>query len=139
MVSDKVIRTALYTKLNVVSVTALLPDGSAGIQHAVARPGSRFPYIIFNKQSGVPERAFGENAYDDYIWLVKAVDRNTSSSAAEDIAKAIDDLLDYGSLAVTGGTTLAVLRDSDVDYPETDGDQTYRHHGANYRLDIEAT
>lgn len=134
MVSDKAIRQGLYEKLNVALVTTYLPDGSAGIRHAVAPASTRFPYVIFNKQSGIPAQNFGGNAYDNHVWLVKAVANDTSSSTAEDIAKAIDDLLDFGSITVSGGTLLFLARDSDVDFVETDGDQTYRHHGANYRL-----
>lgn len=139
MVSDKAIRVGLYTKLNVASVTASLPNGSAGIRHAVAPPGALFPFVIFDKVSGTPTRRMGGNAWDDQLWLVKVVDRAESSSVAEDTAKAIDDLLDFGTLTVSGGVTLAVLRDSDVDYTETDGDKTYRHHGARYRLSVAAT
>ena len=136
MVSDKAIRQGLYEKLNTASVTSLLADGSASLRHAVAPPTGRFPFVIFNKQSGTPIQRFGGNAYDTHLWLVKAVARDTSSSTAEDIAKAIDDLLDFGTITVSGATLLFLARDSDVDYVETDGDQTYRHHGALYRVAI---
>lgn len=136
MVSDKAIRQGLYEKLNTASVTGLLANGSASLFHGVGRTNTGFPYVIFSKQSGIPVQRFGGNAYDDHIWLVKAVARDTSSSTAEDIAKAIDDLLDFGTLTITGGTLLHLARESDVDYTETDGDQTFRHHGANYRLDV---
>lgn len=138
MVSDKAIRTALYTKLNTSSVTNSLAAGSASIRHAVAPTNSAFPYLIFDKVSGIPVLRFGGNAWDDQLWLVKAVDRSESSSVAEDTAKAIDDLLDFGTLTVSGGVTLAVLRDSDVDYVETDGDKSYRHAGARYRISVAA-
>lgn len=136
MVSDKQVRVGIYNKLNTASVTSLLASGSASIFHEVARPGSAFPYIVFSKVSGVPMLRFGGNAMDNQIWLVKAVDRSESSSRAEDIAQAVDVLLDFGTLTVTGATNLATLRESDVDYPETDGDQTYRHHGSRYRVYI---
>lgn len=141
MVSDKAIRQGLYEKLNTASVTALLTDGSAGIVHQTARSNSNFPLVIFHKQSGIAVKRFGGNAFDDHLWLVKAVDRGpagSSASRAEDIAKAVDDLLDFGSLSITGGTTLSLLRESDVDYVETEGDQIYRHHGALYRLRLAA-
>lgn len=136
MVSDKAIRQALYEKLNTASVTSTLAAGSASLRHAVAPSGDAFPFVIFNKQSGVPVKRFGGNAFDNQIWLVKVVDRNESSSRAEDTAQAIDDLLDFGTLTITGGTALFVARESDVDFVETDGDKQYRHHGANYRLAV---
>lgn len=134
MVSDKAIRQGIYEKLNVASVTSLLAEGSASIRHAVAPPSGQFPFVIFNKQSGTPTRRMGGNAFDSQIWLVKAVARDTTSSTAEDISKAIDDLLDFGTLTITGATLLFLARESDVDYVETDGDRQYRHHGAYYRL-----
>ena len=136
MVSDKAIRQGLYQALNVAAVTGSLAEGSASLRHAVAPPTGLFPFVIFNKVSGTPTRRFGGNAFDSQIWLVKAVARDTSSSAAEDIAKAIDDLLDFGTITVSGATLLFLARESDVDYAETDGDQTYRHHGALYRVAI---
>jgi hypothetical protein len=136
VVSDKAIRQGIYEKLNTASVTSLLAEGSASIRHAVAPPSGRFPYIIFSKVSGVPVQRFGGNAYDNHIWLVKAVARDTSSSTAEDISKAVDDLLDFGTLTISGGTLLHLARESDVDYIEVVGDQQYRHHGANYRLAV---
>jgi hypothetical protein len=145
MVSDKAIRQALYQKLNTASVTSLLAEGSASLHHYTAKKGSLYPFIIFHKQTGTPVRRMGGNAFDDHLWLVKAVagpDANStvpSSSAAEDIAKAFDDLLDFGTLTVTGGTTLFLARDSDIDYVETTDDKQYRHHGALYRLRLEAT
>jgi hypothetical protein len=136
VVSDKQVRIGLYTKLNTSSVTSLLASGSASIFHEVARPGAASPYLVFSKVSGVPLLRFGGNAMDNQIWLVKAVDRSESSSRAEDIAQAADTLLDFGTLTVSGAVNLATLRESDVDYLEVDGDQTYRHHGARYRIYI---
>ena len=68
------------------------------------------------------------------LWLVKAIDRSTSSSRAEDIDAAINAVLDYKELTVAGGTNPYLARSSDIDYLESEGDQTYRHHGALYRV-----
>jgi hypothetical protein len=138
MVSDKAIRQGLYQKLNVASVTSLLAEGSASLNHYIAKLDAPFPFVIFHKQSGRPVQRFGGNAFDDHLWTVKAVDRGGSSSKAEDIAKAIDDLLDFGTITVSGGTVLALTRESDVDYTETADDQMYAHRGALYRLRVAA-
>lgn len=137
MVSTKAVRTALYTKLNVAAVTTPLGSGSASLVHAVASPTAAYPLVIFNKQAGTPTDRFQGLAFDSHIWLVKAVARGTTSSSAEDIAKAINDLLHFGTLTITGGTLMHMARTSDVDYVETSGDQTYRHHGALYRLVVQ--
>ena len=137
MVSTKAVRTALYTKLNVASVTTLLGSGSASLIHAVAPATATYPLVIFNKQAGTTTDRFGGDAYKDHVWLVKAVTRATSSSVAEDIDKAINDLLHFGTLTITGGTLMHMARESDVDYTETSGDQQYRHAGGLYRLVVQ--
>lgn len=134
MVSTKAVRQAIYQKLNVASVTSLLASGSASLSHAVAPATAGYPFVIFQKQSGTPTGRFGGQAMKSDLWLVKAVDRNTTSSRAEDIDKAINDVLDFQTLTVTGGSNPYLARESDVDYLETEGDQQYRHHGALYRL-----
>lgn len=136
MVSGTAIRQAIYQCLNVPSVTTLLANGSASLIHAQADASDDYPFVIFNKQSSRSHHVMGAHAYDDQMWLVKAVDRNTKSGPAESIAAAVDELLDLGSLSIDGGDLLLLSRVSDVDYVETDGDQTYRHHGALYRLSV---
>ncbi len=137
MVSNKAIRAALYTKLNVSAVTTQLGSGSASLVHAVAPPASLYPTCIFNRQSDTSTLRFGGNAMDNQIWMVKGVVRATSASVAEDIDKAVRDLLDFGTLTITGGQSLFMARTSGVDYTEVDGDQSYRHAGSLYRLVVQ--
>lgn len=137
MVSSKVTRGGIYQKLNTSSVTSLLAAGSASLYHAVAPPDAAFPFIVYNKQSGVSRWRFGGNAMDSHVWMVKAVDRNSKSGVAEDIAKAVADVLDFKVLSLANGTNLFTARESDLDYEETLGDQQYRHHGALYRVVVQ--
>lgn len=134
MVSAKAIRVALYTKLNTASVTNQLAAGSASLFHEVAPGGAQYPMVIFGRQSSVAVKNFGGNAFDNQMWRVKAVVQGQSSSVAEDIAKAVSDLLDFGTLTITGGTLLHLSRESDFDYVETSNDSQFRHHGAVYRV-----
>lgn len=142
MVSSKNVRVGLYNRLNVASVTSLLANGSASLYHAVAPPGSAFPYIVFSKISSVSRKAMGTNAFDSQLWMVKAVswgEDRPNASPAEDIAKAISDRLDFATLTITGGTNLYLARESDLDFAEVDDDQVYSHHGSRYRVIVEAT
>ena len=136
MVSNKAIRAAFYQKLNVASVTTLLGSGSASLVHGVAPPSATFPLCVFSKTSDTSRLRMGGNAFDSHTWLVKGITNATSPSLAEDIDKAARDLLDFGTLTITGGTLLHLARISGVEYPETDGDQTYRHVGSIYRLAV---
>lgn len=135
MVSTKAVRQAIYQKLNVSGVTTLLANGSASIFHAVAPPTGSYPMLVFHKQSGVTA-ATGQGGEElkNTLWLVKAVVRATSSSAAEDIDKAANDQLHFGDLTITGADDMYLTRESDVEYVETVGDNQYRHVGGIYRL-----
>jgi hypothetical protein len=134
VVSNKAVRQALYQKLNVASVTGLLANGSASLYHAVAPQTAAFPLLVFSKQAGTQVNVFGDEAYQEKLWLVKAIARGTSSSVAEDIDKAVFDLLNFGTLTITGATTMFVARESDVEFVETSGDTQYRHVGGIYRV-----
>lgn len=137
MVSNKAVRQALYEKLNTSSVTTPLATGSASLFHAVAPSSAAYPLVIFNKQAGTPTHQMGGSHYDSQIWLVKAIVKGGSSSAGEDIAKAIADRLDFASLTISGGETMHLARESDVDYTEVESGETYRHHGSLYRLTVQ--
>lgn len=142
-VSDKAIRQGLYQKLNVASLTGLLSSGSASIFHANASQHATYPLVIFQKQSGIPIRSLTGSQMNNQIWVVKGVSRADevpgSPSQAEEIAQAIDDLLDGKSLSISGGLSLFLMRDGDLDFPEIAGDEAYHHHGHLYRLITSAT
>lgn len=137
MVNNKAIRQAIYTKLNVSSLTSLLPNGSAGIVHGIAPPTASYPICVFSKQSGVTTNRFGGEAFKSHLWLVKGIAKATSSSAAEDIDKAAYDLLHFGNLTITGADDMYLARESDVEYVETSGDTQFRHCGGLYRLVVQ--
>jgi hypothetical protein len=139
MVTNKAIRQSLYTKLNVVSVTGLLANGSAGIHHAVAPPTGTYPLIVFSKSSGTQVNAFRDEAYKTTLWLIKAVAKGKSASASEDIDKAVFDVLNYSTLTISGADDLAVFRESDVEYAETQGDDIFHHVGGLYRIAYQDT
>lgn len=139
MVSSKAVRQALYTKLNVASVTTSLAQGSASLIHAVAPSSATYPLVIFNEQSGTPTHQFGGDHFDEQVWLVKAIVKGGSSSTAEDVAKAIADVLDFQNLSIAGANHMYLAREGDVTYAEVVNGETYRHHGAYYRVTFQDT
>jgi hypothetical protein len=140
VVSEKAVRQAIYQKLNVASVTSLLTNGSAGIVNEEAGPGqATFPLCVFWKVSGVTVNRFGGEAYRDQLWGVKGIVQSNSASTAEDIDKAVYDLLNFGTLTITGGNAMSVIRESDVSYSESHDDKVYKHRGGVYRLKVQAT
>lgn len=138
MVSNKAVRQALYEKLNVPALTTLLGSGSASLVHAVAPSSAHYPLCVFFKSADGSVLRFGGNAFDSQLWTVKGVARASSPTEAENVDKAVRDLLDFGSLTITGGTLMHLARESGTEYAESEGDQTYRHVVGVYRLVVQS-
>ncbi len=127
------VREALYEALSgATAVTNLLADGTGGVYHKEAPANAQTPFVILAKQSGRRQWTFEDSLRWDR-WLVKAVDRKRSG-VAEDIDEAVDVLLSDLTLTITGRRHLFLRRETDVDYPEQDGAETYRHVGGIYGL-----
>jgi hypothetical protein len=134
-------RRAIYGKLSGdTTLTALLaaaPTGySQNIFYQSGPDSAQFPLVILSKQSGVPTQAFHDpTALDTEIWLVKAVDHNSSADPAEAIQARLKTLLNDATLSIGGGATLLHLRrESDVDYQEITSGESYIHAGSLFRL-----
>lgn len=125
------IRRALYERL---SGDVTLMGLVTGVHHAVAPQGAATPFVVFHKQSGTPQWQFSGAHIQTDLWMVKGIDAGPSASRAEDIAARISDLLTDAALTVTDRDLLTVFRESDIDYSEQDGADTYRHCGGLYRL-----
>lgn len=126
------VRRGLFNALSgASSIKALVGDR---IYYDQAPAGAQYPYVIFSKvPSGAKIRTLkpGASIRRD-IWLVKGVDRNSSADVVDEIADAIDALLDESTFTVSGKTVLDIHLYGDVSFPEPDGDQLYRHAGGNY-------
>jgi hypothetical protein len=137
------IRRALYGKLaGDTTLNGMLGAPASGyskaIYHDTAPDNASFPFIVFNKSSGVPTEAFGDpDALGTDVWQVKAIDRNTSADSAEAIAARVRDLLNDAALSISGASLLYLRRQSDIEYPEIQSGITYKHCGALYRLVVE--
>jgi len=134
------VRRAIYGKLaGDTTLNTMLGAPSTGysksIYHQQAPAGAQFPYILFQKQAGNPTEAFGDpSAIDTDVWLVKAVDRNTSADPAEAAAARIIVLLNDAALSISGSVLLYLRRQSDVEYPEEIDGVQYKHAGSLFRL-----
>jgi len=134
------VRRAIYGKLagdtTLNGILGTPPAGySKSIYHQQAPAGAGFPYVLFQKQAGNPTEAFGDpSAIDTDVWLVKAVDRNTSADPAEAAQARIIVLLNDASLSISGSVLLYLRRQSDVEYPEEIDGVQYKHAGSLFRL-----
>lgn len=135
------IRRAIYGRLaGDTTLNNLLGPPPAGyaksIFHSEAPANASYPFVIFNKQSGVPTEAMGDpSALENDIWLLKAVDRNNTADPAEAVSDRIKALLNDASLSLAGGASLLYLRrQSDVEFEELTDGVRFKHVGSLYRL-----
>ena len=134
------VRRALYGRLaGDTTLTGLLgvpaPSYAQAIYHEQAPPGAVHPFVIFNKQSGIPTDTFGlPTALQDDTWLVKVIDRSNSADNAEAASARITELLNDAPLSISATELLYLRRTSDLEYSETADGVLYRHAGALYRV-----
>jgi hypothetical protein len=125
------VRAAIFAVLDDDEVLAgFAPNG---IHHLRAPQGTEAPYAIFNEQSGLPVRSFGDAARNQ-LWLVKGVCRGGDQGEAEAIDARCAQLLDRRSFPVEGMELLGCERETDAIFPEDDDGETIYHVGALYRV-----
>lgn len=100
----------------------------------VAPQTATYPLIVLHLMDGTDEYTFGGRSHEPHVWLVKAIDKSGSADTADDLAAAIDDALTDQTLLIPGRTQLYLRRRTTVRFTEVDGDITYRHSGATFRL-----
>jgi len=127
------VRAGIYSKLTGDATLIAFLSGSTAVYHAVAPDTATYPLVIFQKQASTPRYTHRQRAWDEELWTIKGVTR-ADSAVADNIASRLDALLTDGTLTITGKTFMSLRRESDVEYPDVDGDQIYRHAGATYRL-----
>jgi hypothetical protein len=131
------IKAALYAKLTGdATLSGLLSAGDA-VYDGIAPIESNFPYVIVQKMDGRPQYTFSQRAFDTHVFLVKGVTKGATARRAGEIAARIDALLTDGALTISGGSLLYCRREQDVDYPDHDGGDVFRHCGATYKLYVE--
>ena len=134
------IRRSLYGKLSGdTTLNALLATPAAGYSKAIyfhqAPAGAQFPYVLFQKMSGIPTETFGDPEFmEGDTWMVKGVDRSPSADKVESIADRVNTLLQDASLSISGTSLLYLRRQSDIEYPEVDEGVLYHHCGAIFRV-----
>lgn len=134
------VRRALYGKMSGdTTLNNLLGAPAHGyaknIYYQQAPETANFPFVLFQKQAGTPTETLSDpSALETDVWLVKAVDRNTTADPAEAVQARLKGLLNDATLSISGGTLLYLRRDSDVDYPEVRDGNAYQHAGSLWRL-----
>lgn len=136
------ISAAIFTQLQGgTALTALLyggtATGSASIFEDHAPTSAELPYVIFNQQAATWDYSMGEHKrFASVVYQVKGVSGSAWPKEADAIDAQIDARLDNAALSITGYGLLRVVRESDVRFSETEGEQVFQHVGALYRIDV---
>lgn len=129
------VRAALYSLLTGDAPLIALLATPTSVYHRLAPRDALAPFVVFDASSWrVPTWTFAGPPVDTDVWLVKAIDRSASATAAEGIAARLDTLLNDAALTITGRALLYLRRQSGVNYGEQDGAEMFTHCGALYRL-----
>lgn len=126
------------------SDATLLTYCPSGAYYDEAPPGAT-RFVIVTLLDASDEAVFGGRAYEDHLYLVKAVMRSDANGNIKAAAARIDAMLDdrpvgVGSpLGVVGFTYMASFRERPIRYTEVDGDDAallWHHRGGEYRVQM---
>lgn len=134
MPDSSLIDNALIAKLG--ADATLLGHCPNGVYWEEAPPGAT-RFVIVSLVDAVDEPQFGGRAYEDAVYLVKAVALSTAGANIQAAAARIDALLEDGTLTVSGYTYMAMHREARVRMTEVDDDDPslrWYHRGGHYRV-----
>lgn len=128
------IDAAILAKLvNDATLAALLPDG---VWMDEASQGST-RFVIVSLIEEADEGVFGGRAFENALYLVKAVEKSASGVNIKAAAARIDALLEDQSLSASGYTWMSTVREERVRFVEVDGvdpSVRWQHRGGRYRV-----
>lgn len=118
-----------------LATSAVTAAASGGIYPKLAPEGKSYPLItVWPQQAPQAGRVFQQVAYEESVFLVKAISTGTSPKTAHDIAKLIRAALDLQTLTLDTKTHIAVAWLADFDYTEHVKGVTYHHEGGFYQV-----
>jgi len=136
MSDSSAIDAALTAKLlGDPTLMAITTDG-VWFDEAAARATK---FVIISLVDEHDEPMFGGRAFEDALYLVKAVALASSGADVKAAAARIDALLDGGTLTVTGYSLMTLRREARIRLTEVDDVDTsirWQHRGGHYRLQV---
>jgi hypothetical protein len=115
------------------TLAALMPDG---VYWDVAKPKAK-RFVIVSLVEALDEPVFGQRAFEDVLYLVKAVALESTGGDVKAAADRIDALLEDGTLLISSFVHMVTCREARIRYTEVDEvDDTIRwqHRGGHYRV-----
>lgn len=117
------------------TLAALMPDG---VWFDAAKKGAT-KFVIISLINEDDEQMFNGRAFEDALYLVKAVALETTGANVKAAAARIDALLDGGTLTVAGYSLMRMQRMNRVritEVDETNADIRWQHRGGHYALQV---
>lgn len=134
MPDSSAVDNAIVAKLGGdTALLALMPNGA----YMDEAPQGSTRFVIVSLVDAVDHPQFGGRAFEDALYLVKAVALSTTNADIKAAAARIDALLDYGTLTVTGYSLMAMRREERVRFQEVDEVDAairWQHRGGRYRV-----
>lgn len=135
MADSSEIDNALVAKLGAdATLLGLMPNNV----HMDEAPKNSTQFVIVSLIDEVDHGQFGGRAFENALYMVKAVERgDVSVKNIKAAAARIDVLLEGGTLTIPGYTLMILHREARIRQTEIDeGDSTIRwqHRGGHYRL-----
>lgn len=129
------IDAALVAKLRAdTALSALVPDGVFFDQ---APPGAERFVIVSLVEEQDAQMQGSPIAFEDGLYLVKAVMLTTAGGNIKSAAARIHEVLQNTTLTATGYTAMAMFRESRIRYTEVDDEDNslrWLHRGGHYRV-----
>ena len=133
------VRMAIAARLLATSAVTSQLGAANNVFHPKAPRNAVPPYIVIHRQAETDEWTFAGAPSERDLWTVKAINRGSSASSAEDIRAAVTTALNDAPITVTGFALLQLRRMSKFDYPEVDDGEQFNHCGAIFRVDVDPT
>lgn len=120
-------------------VAALAGVGVTGVYDHFAKPGTPYPYVIFQRMSDLDVGGVGPNRWMiNAVYIVKAVAEVDSFDPLKPVAHEIDLLVQAKTVPFGGGFITGVNREGSHRLVEYEGGSQARQLGGEYRIYAQA-
>lgn len=130
------IGSAIYTAL--AGDATLTSLGCTAVYHELAPPDAEYPFLVHQAVAETDHYTFGERAWEEHVWMVRAWDQGRSTVRAQALMDRVDEVLTDQALTLPGGARQLVCRRTErIPVPAEIDDQTGEHlRGAGARFVI---
>jgi hypothetical protein len=140
LASSQAVDTALIAKLT--GDATLMAAAPGGVYREVAPQGVQEPFIIVQQMTHEDQYLLRrQEAFESFLYLVKAVQQSMTAAAVQTCADRIHVLLQNGTMSPTGYNLTLMQREERIATVEIDEDRDlrYQHRGGLYRVIVEPT